>query len=290
METETLGSLHRGLCADGQVRFLAVEAKGLCRLIQSHHDLNPSASRLASEAMLSALFMSAYIKGEERISLQLQGDTPHCSFIADVDSSGGARARFTPPRVLYKSGAPVDGMMLAIKSDARAEIYRGITQVEKVTLERALWEHLTNSSQVDVLLRMKVVVNGQGDLQFAAGILLERLPESKEFPSLSSDEFKQHFAGLEAQPVEDIMVGLAFGKLGTQPVQILENRDLMWRCSCGQERVEAILFNMGMHELRKMRDEDSGAEVSCHFCSVAYHVTEDRLNTLIDRHERETQN
>ena len=177
MKTEALGSLHRGLCADGRVRFLAVEAKGLCRLIQSYHDLNPSASRLASEAMLSALFMSAYIKGEERISLQLQGESPHCAFIADVDSSGGARARFTPPRVLYKSGAPVDGMMLAIKSNARAELYRGITQVEKVTLEQALWEHLTNSSQVDVLLRIKVAVDGQGQLRFAAGILLVRVAQ-----------------------------------------------------------------------------------------------------------------
>jgi molecular chaperone Hsp33 len=269
---------------------MAVEAKGLCKLVQSHHELNPSSSRLAGEAMLSALLMSAYIKGEERISLQLQGDSPHCAFIADVDADGGARARFTPPSLLYRTGAPLNGMMLAIKSDSGTELYRGITKVDQTTIEQALSEHLRNSTQVDILLRMKVSVDQEGQIRFAGGLLLERLPESKNHPSMSSSEFKRHFAALDAQPVEDILVGLAFGKLGIQPVELLENRGLQWRCSCGQKRVEAVLYNMGPDELRKMHDEDGGAEVNCHFCAVSYAVSKDRLSELIALHECGTEN
>jgi molecular chaperone Hsp33 len=287
---ENAGSLHRGLCAGGSVRFMAVEAKGLCRLVQSHHELNPSASRLAGEAMLSALVMSAYIKGEERISLQLQGESPHCAFIADVDSTGGARARFSPHSLLYKTGSPVNGIMLAIKFDSNKELYRGITKVDQTTIEHALSEHLQNSTQVDILLRLKVQVDKKGQIRFAGGLLLERLPDSKEHPSISSEEFKRHFAHLDAQPVEDILVGLAFGKLGSTPIQLLENRGLQWRCSCGQERVEAVLFNMGPAELREMWDQDGGAEVSCHFCAVSYGVSKDRLAELIAIHEAPTEN
>ena len=290
MEDQTLGSLHRGLCSGGSVRFMAVEAKGLCRLIQSHHELNPSASRLAGEAMISALFMSAYIKGDERISLQFQGESPHCAFIADVDSEGGTRARFTPPAILYKSGAPLNGMMLAIKSDSKAEQYRGITKVDQSTIENALCDHLRNSTQVDILLRMKVTVDSEGRIKFAGGLLLERLPESSKHASMNSEEFKRHFMGLDAQPVEDILVGLAFGKLGDQSVELLENRGLQWRCSCGQERVEGVLFNLSLSELRKMRDEDGGAEVNCHFCAVKYQVSSDRLSQLMALHEQATEN
>ena len=182
------------------------------------------------------------------------------------------------------------GMMLAIKSDSKSELYRGITKVDETTIERALWDHLQNSTQVDILLRMKVNVDSEGLIRFAGGLLLERLPESADHPSMTSAEFKQHFAGLDAQPVEDILVGLAFGKLGTQPVELLENRGLQWRCSCGQERVEAILYNMGPDELRKMRDEDGGAEVNCHFCAVSYAISKDRLTELIGIHERGTGN
>lgn len=285
MTEEALGSLHRGLCADGAVRFMAVEAKKLCQRIQEQHELNPGGVRVAGEAMLSALFMSAYIKGEERITLQLQGEHPHCAFIADVDVEGGARARFTPPKILYKSGAPVDGMMLAIKSDARTELYRGITRIEHSTIEVALGDHLRNSAQVDVLLRLRVDVDREGRVKFAGGLLLERLPESKDHPSMTSSEFEQHFSMLSSQPVEDIMVGLAFGKLGQQSVELLENRNIHWRCSCGQERVEALLYQMGPGELQTMKDEDGGAEVTCHFCNIRYQVDEDRLMELIEMHQ-----
>jgi len=182
----------------------------------------------------------------------------------------------------------MDGMMLAIKSDARAEIYRGITRVEQTTIERALTEHLRNSTQVDVLLRMKLVVDREGEIKFAGGLLLERLPESSEYSAISSEEFAEFFAGLDAQPVEDILVGLAFGKIGQQSVELLENRDLEWRCSCGQERVEAILYNMGVQELRQMLSEDGGAEVTCHFCNVAYRVDAERLGELIAQHDSES--
>ena len=290
MSEASLGSLHRGLCSDGRVRFLAVEAKGLGRLIQTYHELNPSALRLAGEAMLSALFMSAYIKGEERITLQLQGESPHCSFIADVDAEGGCRARFTPPKVLYKSGSPVDGLMLAIKADVEKEIYRGITKVDHTTIEQALGDHLRNSTQVDVLLRMAVKVDAEGALKFAGGVLLERLPHSDEHPSMSSEEFKRCFAGMNAHPVEDILVGLAFGKLGDSKVELLENRSLQWRCSCGQARVEEVLYKLGPTELRVIREEDGQAEVNCHFCAVKYLIDGDRLDELIARHERTAEN
>jgi molecular chaperone Hsp33 len=288
MNKDAVGSLHRGLCADGSVRFMAVEAKALCRLVQSHHELNSSASRLAGEALLSALFMSAYIKGEERISLQLQGERPHCAFIADVDAEGGARARFTPPKVLYKSGAPVSGIMMAIKSDIHKELYRGITKVEETTIEQALREHLENSSQVDILLRMAIKVDSEGEIKFAGGLLLERLPESPSHPSISSEQFRSYFAGLDTQPVEDILVGLAFGKFGDQSVELLENRSLNWRCSCGQERVESVLFNLGPDQLRQILSEDGSAEVNCHFCAVSYQVSAERLRELIARHEDTT--
>ena len=35
---------------------------------------------------------------------------------------------------------------------------------------------------------------------------------------MTSVEFERHFSVLSSQPVEDIMVGLAFGKLGQQTV------------------------------------------------------------------------
>ena len=66
--------------------------------------------------------------------------------------------------------------------------------------------------------------------------------------------------------------------LGQQP---LEQRELTWQCSCGQERVEAVLASLEAADLQLMIEEDDGAEVICHFCNVSYQVTADRLAQFI---------
>ena len=51
-----------------------------------------------------------------------------------------------------------------------------------------------------------------------------------------------------------------------------------------QERIEAVLFNLGAAELRAILEEDGRAEVSCHFCNIAYGVEGSRIAELIALH------
>lgn len=64
-------------------------------------------------------------------------------------------------------------------------------------------------------------------------------------------------------------------------VNILEELPVTWRCSCGQERVEAILGSLPVEELTSMLEEDGKAEVICHFCNIAYQVDATRLEQII---------
>jgi molecular chaperone Hsp33 len=64
-------------------------------------------------------------------------------------------------------------------------------------------------------------------------------------------------------------------------VNILKEQPVTWRCSCGQERVEAILSSLPVEELTSMLEEDGQAEVICHFCNVAFQVDAARLEQLI---------
>lgn len=273
------GWLHRGVTADGAVRFLAVEARALADRVRQHHELGPDAARLAGEALVSALLMSAWIKGEERVTLQVQGEAPRLAFICDVDANGGTRARLTP-RHLRSADGRVRGLVYAIKSTPRAELYRGVTALEDQTMEEGLVSHLTGSDQVDALLRLDARVDEDGSLAFAGGIMLERLPWSDEQRSLDSEAFALMFQGLKSQSVDDLLTALAFGTIGSQPASLLESRALHWRCSCSQQRIEAVLAQLDAHELSEMARVDGQAEVTCNFCNIAWTVSAPRLLEL----------
>jgi len=274
------GSLHRGLVGGRTCRFLAVELAALADLARERHQLGPEATRLNAEAMVATALMSAWVKGRERVTLQIQAERPAFAFMGDADADGGMRARFHPGHVVG-AAAGVHGLMLGIRADAQREIYRGVSALDGRTLEAALGAHVRGSEQMDAVLRLGARLDPDGRVAFAGGLLVERLPPEADLPSVSHEAFAATYAGLAEGDVEDLLVALAFGKIAGQEVEPLERRALQWRCSCSQERVEGMLRQLGLDELRQMREEDHGAEVTCHFCNLVWQVDEPALDRII---------
>lgn len=281
------GSLHRGFVGGRTARFLGAEVAKLAELARQQHNLEGEAARLCAEAMVATLLMSAWVKGRERVTVQIQAADPRFAFTADADSDAGLRARFTPHRLPRRQRAHsngLDGLLHAIRSDVKKEIYRGITALNGRSLEDALAAHLRDSEQIEGVLRIGVELDDAGTVTFAGGLLVERLPEHSELPWLSSADFSATYRGLSERPVGDLLVALAFGKIADQEIELLESRKAHWRCDCSMERIEAVLLQLGVGELTAMLEEDGQAEVFCHFCNVPYLVGPDRLGELISLH------
>jgi len=275
------GSMHRGLTADGAVRFLAVEARHLVRHTAIAHGLGGDAARTAGEATIAALLMSAWIKGEERVTLQIQAERPRFAFMGEADADGNIRARLTPPRLRARSEDRIDGLLMAIKADASRELYRGMTPLEGQTIERALVEHLSSSDQVDTLLRIQVKTDEAGAIQTAGGLLVERLPDHPEQPTLDPEAFQAAFGGIPSQDIGELHTALAFGQIQGQSIELLENRVLKWQCRCSDGKVRSMLRSLGVTELAGIRDELGEAEVTCHFCNERRVVDSAGLDQLI---------
>ena len=280
------GSLHRGFVGGRTARFLAAEVGKLAELARERHALGPDAARLCAEAMVATALMSAWVKGRERVTVQIQAERPPFAFVADADADAGIRARMSPPGLRHPSTG-IHGLLHAIRADVKKEIYRGITALDGRTLEAALSAHLRESEQVEGVLRIGVEQDATGRVTFAGGLLVERLPEHAELPWQSPADFAATYATLAERPVPDLVVELAFGKIAGQEVELLDNRVAHWRCDCSLERIEAVLYQLGPAELRSMLEEDGQAEVSCHFCNVAYVVDAPRLAELITLHATE---
>jgi molecular chaperone Hsp33 len=60
---------------------------------------------------------------------------------------------------------------------------------------------------------------------------------------------------------------------------ILEKRELMFRCSCSKERVEKALISLGRQEIVAMMEEDA-LDVVCEFCQQPYVINREDLERL----------
>lgn len=242
------GRLVRALAADGAIRVVAVDVRGIAAKMAAAHELAPGAQRLAAECVAATALMSAYIKGDERLTLQIQSTRPAMSYMGEVDSEGAIRARLTPSNA---AGMRIDGLMFAIKSDGVREVYRGVTAIHDQTLQQALTGHLGGSTQVDAILRIDASWEG-GKITLAGGIVVERMPEEADRPSISAEQFRARFGSIPEEPLADLLTALAFGRLGSGQAVMIEDRPLIWRCRCSLAKVESTLAALGPDELTAM--------------------------------------
>ena len=261
-----------GLAWAGNARFLAVVMDGPAAELAARHALGPAASQRAAEALVAAALLSAHVKGEERLTLDIQSTSPPFSFVADVNGDGSVRARFRPSDVRDQS--KFFGMVSATKSLFREELYRGISQVEGETIEGALQRFLRDSQQVDAFVRLGVGLGESGDLEVATGLLVERLPDG------DPEAFASFIAQLGLAELEALNEALAFGQLGGLAVEVLGAIDLPFRCNCSIDRVRATLRSLGRDELAAMIAEQGGAEVTCHFCNEAYRFDAEAVEAI----------
>ena len=273
--------LIRGILGDGVARVFAIDVTGIAEQTRQLHNLRKDAVGLAAEAVVASVVMAGQIKGEERLSLQMQGSRPQCAFIADVDATGGVRARFTPESVFLSDETGLDGMILAIKSLPGRELYRGVTAVEQESIIAALNRHMGASAQVDNILNIQVRVADDGSVEHAVGILIERLPAPEVTELEASAEFVVTFDPVREMNAAEIVAAVTSGQIQGVELEVLERTEVTWRCSCSQERVEAILVGLPVEELTDMLKEDGQAEVICHFCNVGYTVPGERLEQMI---------
>lgn len=271
--------LKRGVGHGSAIRFLSVQASEAVAIARQRHNLDEAATVVIGEAMIAALMMSAYIKGEERITMQLQCEAPRLSLICDVDAEGSIRARISPTSVRGDTST-LDGLMLVIKHNAREELYRGITEVKSEGIPQALARHLAKSSQIETALRFAVSAAADGTVS-AAGLLIERMPATPGLPSLSPEEFTSLYGDIADAEAGPLFAQIDRGQLRTQDLLPAEIRPVSWRCRCSQERVEGMLVALGVEELHSMLAEDNGAAITCHFCNLQYTVTGARLAELI---------
>jgi molecular chaperone Hsp33 len=268
------GVLIVAVAAEGAVRVIGVEVGAVAVELAERHQLRSHGARLAAETLVAAALMSSHIKGEERLTLQIQAEQPPCAVFAEADAAGNIRGRLTPAH-LHCPDARLNGLLAAIKSTPTGEMYRGVTAVEDATIEEALMEHLRQSTQLDGVLKIRSdMVNGS-----ARGVLVERLPghgndRAAAIRAISVIEV------LKDRSPQEVLEAVAQGHLLGEPLEVLHRRSLNWVCRCSRDRVLATLMSLDAVELQSMAEEDHGAEITCHFCKERYVFDEDTIRGL----------
>lgn len=239
--------------------------------------------------------LATLAKGErERVRVQVAGGGPLGQLAIDAHGDGRVRAclgqALTPqhlanrmldeqPRPSTAVAVGTRGHLTVTRDLGFAQPYQGSVDLASGELDEDLEHYLVTSEQLPSALRTAVILDGEGEVLRAAGVLVQSFPGSD--PELI-DEARERLSGLRATISSharslDELVGLALG--GEAGEHMLEH-DVAFHCSCGPERALMVLSTLGPADLEALSTECEQTEITCNFCGQVTVVSAAEIREL----------
>ncbi|HDR1131713.1 TPA: Hsp33 family molecular chaperone HslO [Pasteurella multocida] len=265
--------LYRYLFQDRAVRGEWVRLNQTFTDTLNTHQYPKVIQNLLGEMMVATSLLTATLKFEGDITVQVQGDGPlklalvngnHQQQIralarlqADV-SDDMSLAQLVGKGVLVITIAPIEG-----------ERYQGVIALDKPTITACLEDYFVRSEQLQTQL---IIRAGEFEGQpVAAGMLLQIMPDGSGSP----EDF-EHLATLAATVKEEELFGLTAEELlyrlyHEEHVEIFPSQPISFFCGCSQERSGAALLLISDEELDEVLVEHNGTiDMQCECCGTHY--------------------
>lgn len=283
--------LLKSLCYDGQVRVYTIDATEAVAEVQRRHETWSASSAALGRTMIGALLLGATLKGEEKMTVKVEGDGPVGHIIVDSNGKGEVKGYIANPKVnlpLNEAGkldvrgaVGTEGSLTVTKDLGMKEAFSGQVPLVSGELGEDFTYYMANSEQTPSAIGLSVLVDTDDSIKAAGGFMIQVMPGATE----------ETITGLEKQLAEIPMISQLMENgekpeeilnrlVGEGNANILEKMPITFKCDCSKDRFARAIIALGAKEIDEMIVEDQGAEASCHFCGNHYHYSVADLEAL----------
>ena len=258
--------------------------------------------KVLGELVAASTMLSASLKFEGSLIIQIQGDGPIRLLVAECNSRLGLRATVKlaenaeiPDSANFKDLVNAGGKgICAIILDPRNRLpgqapYQGIVPLAGNTVADSLEAYMHSSEQLET----RLILNA--DSETAAGVMLQQMPQhggvvsSKEFDIDGWDRLKALINTVQsAEHLSTDTDDLAKRLFWEEDPDGLAERQAHFECTCSREKVGKMLVTLGQAELDDALSENPTVEIQCDFCNANYSFTRDDCNALFSDDSSDT--
>lgn len=279
--------LLRGISPHGDFKISVVKTTDVLHEAMERHGLSLLAATLLGRTMTAAALLAAELKGEERVTVKLEGNGPIGFVLAEANHVGEIRGYVAHPHAELPKGATSlgealgAGLLTVTKTlYNEAEPRTSVIELLAGDVKQDLAYYLTQSEQIPSAVLLDERLDEQGAFTQAGGILIQRLPGAN--PSVI-DTLQDHLAsfGKVSDHLADGLYidGIMKAACGAFPVKELDRIPVHFFCRCSRERFLKGLSMLTVQDLEEM--EGASQELVCHFCNRREIVSVEEMGDLI---------
>lgn len=290
-----MDKLIHATAADGTIRVLAAITTEIVREAVRRHQTSPTASVALGRVLTGTLLLGSSLKDFDRLTVKIECDGVIEGIVAETTAQGKVRGYVRNPLAESSENA-VDvkevigkGMFHVIREigfdvGSYSEPYHGSVPLYTGEIGDDFAYYLLKSEQIPSAVMLGVSLQTEDPfIEAAGGVMLQIMPGANDHLITMIEDTIAHAPHLstvikEGATPEDL-VKLA---LGIIDYEILEEKEVEFKCNCSPERAVALIGSLGKAEVESMLREDKGASMTCGFCNRTYQLDEKDLESILN--------
>ncbi|WP_419882632.1 Hsp33 family molecular chaperone HslO [Peribacillus sp. B-H-3] len=283
--------LVKALGFNGQIRAYAATTTETIGEAQRRHYTWPTASAALGRAMTATVMMGAMLKGEEKLTVKIEGGGPIGAILVDSNANGEVRGYVTHPQTHFdlnekgkldvRRAVGTDGLLTVVKDIGLRDHFTGQVPLISGELGEDFTYYLLNSEQVPSSVGVGVLVNPDNSILASGGFIIQLMPGAEEETISRIEESLNNIPPISKLIQQGLSPEQILEKiLGADNLKILETMPIQFVCQCSRERISNALVSLGAEEIRDIINTDGHAEAQCHFCNEKYHFSKEELEEL----------
>lgn len=298
-------TLQKFVFEDAAVRGELVDVSATWKQVQARRDYPKAVKTVLGEMLSAAALLSANLKFNGAIIMQIYGDGPLRLLVVECDSDLNLRATAKLTENAIVSDDATLPQLVNVKGEGRFVItldpkdklpgqqaYQGIVPLDGDSVATVIENYMLRSEQLDTKLWLAA------DDNVSRGLLLQKLPHEGGITTSSQDDLETWDRSvmlastlrkeeLIATDIETLMRRLFW----EETIRIFDPRHPHFLCSCTREKVGSMLKMLGQAEVDSALADAGKLGIDCDFCGQHYEfdpvdcaqlfATESAVETLI---------
>ena len=180
----------KSLAFDGEVRAYAALTTESVQEGQTRHYTWPTASAAMGRTMTATLLMGAMLKGDQKLTVTVDGKGPIGRIIADADAQGNVRAYVDHPQTHFplndqgkldvRRAVGTEGAIQVVKDVGMKDYFSGASPIVSGELGEDFTYYFATSEQTPSSVGLGVLVNPDNSIKAAGGFIIQVMPGAKE--------------------------------------------------------------------------------------------------------------
>ncbi len=293
-----MDKLIHGIAADGTIRLMSAITTQTVTEAVRRHQTTPTASAALGRTLTGSLLLGTSLKDFDRLTVRIDAKGDIGGIVAETTPNGRVRGYVRNPNATSPnknngkfdvSGIVGEGTFYVIRESGfdlglHRDPYVGSVPIVSGEIAEDFAYYLANSEQIPSAVMLGVLLqNSEPYVSASGGVMIQMMPGANEHIITMIEDTIRHAPHLtsiinEGAAPQDLLE-LALGEI---PFDVLEEKEVEFKCNCSRERAITLVSSLGKEEVQDMLEKDKGAVMDCGFCNEQYRLSEDDLREIIE--------